>query len=85
MESNTEAIARLAICTVAVVAVSAVLYVLPLRDRPLTAALTFIFVVLIVAAVWGFRHSVFVALLEGLAFARTRVANSVARYKEISF
>lgn len=64
-----KAIAQLAICTMAVVAVAAVLYALPLRDRPLIAALTFLFVVLIVAAAWGFRYAVFVSILAALAFS----------------
>jgi hypothetical protein len=49
-----------------VTAVTAVLYALPLRDRPLSPALAFLFVVLIVSAVWGFRYAVFARELAHL-------------------
>jgi hypothetical protein len=39
-----------------------------LRDRPLTAALSFLLVVLIVSAAWGFRYALFVPLLATLGF-----------------
>jgi PAS domain S-box-containing protein len=63
------ALARLTICTVAVFGVTAALYALPFRDRTLTAALTFLFVVLIVSTFWGFRYAVFVSFLAALGFS----------------
>ncbi len=67
--SHTEnAMARLAICMVVVFAVTAVLYALPPRDLPLAAALTFLFVVLIVSSFWGVRYAVFVSFLAALGF-----------------
>ena len=62
-------LARLTICTVAIFATTAVLDVLPLGDRPLTATLTFLLIVLLVSAAWGFRYAVFVSVLAGLGFA----------------
>jgi PAS domain S-box-containing protein len=38
-------------------------------DRPLTAALTFLFVVLIVSAIWGFRYAVLVSFFGALGFS----------------
>jgi PAS domain S-box-containing protein len=64
----TKTIAQLVICVMAVTTVTAVLYALPLRDRPLSPALAFLFVVLIVSTVWGFRYAVFVSLLTALGF-----------------
>ena len=64
----TKTLAQLAICVAAATAVTAILYALPLRDRPLSPALAFLFVVLIVSAVWGFRYAVFVSLLTALGF-----------------
>ena len=60
---------RLAICIVAVLAAAAVLYAVPVRNRPLSAVLAFLFVVLIVAARWGFRYAVFVSFIAALAFS----------------
>jgi PAS domain S-box-containing protein len=59
---------RLTICTITVVAIASVLSVIPLRDRPLSAALSFLFAVLIASAFWGFRYAVFVSLFSALAF-----------------
>jgi hypothetical protein len=53
-------ILRILICIVAVFAVTAVLYAVPLRHRDLTSALTFLIVVLTVSAAWGFRFALFV-------------------------
>jgi PAS domain S-box-containing protein len=52
-----------------VVAITAVLYAAPLRDRASCASLIFVFVALIVSAVWGFRYAVFVSLLTALGFS----------------
>jgi signal transduction histidine kinase len=60
---------RLTVCTVVVLVLTAVLYTVPLSDRSLTAALTFLFMILVVSAVWGFRYSVFVSALTTLAFS----------------
>jgi PAS domain S-box-containing protein len=60
---------RLVVCIAAVFAVTAVLYAVPPRDRALAAALSFLFVVLIVSAVWGFRYALFVSLLAALGFS----------------
>ena len=62
-------LARIIICTVTVVAVTAALFAVPIRDRASSAALTFLFVVLIVSAIWGFRYAVFVSLLSALGFS----------------
>jgi signal transduction histidine kinase len=62
-------VARLTVCTVVVLALPAVLYTVPLSDRSLTAALTFLFMILVVSAVWGFRYSIFVSALTTLAFS----------------
>ncbi|HEY0801448.1 MAG TPA: ATP-binding protein [Steroidobacteraceae bacterium] len=61
-------LAQLTICIVAVTAVTAILYALPLHNRPLFPALVFLFVVLIVSAVLGFRYAVFVSFLTALGF-----------------
>jgi PAS domain S-box-containing protein len=60
---------RLIICTAAVLAVTAVMYAVPLPHRPLPATLAFLFIVLIVAAVWGFRYAVFVCFVAALGFS----------------
>ncbi len=52
----------------AVLAATAALDAVPLRDRPLTAALVYLMVV-IASAVWGFRYAVFVSLLAALGFS----------------
>jgi hypothetical protein len=62
-------LARIIICTVTVVVVTAALFAVPIRDRASSAALTFLFVVLIVSAIWGFRYAVFVSLLSALGFS----------------
>jgi len=62
-------ILRLVVCVAAVVAVTAALYAVPLDRRPLTSALCFLFVVLIVSATWGFRYSLFVSFLAALGFS----------------
>jgi len=62
-------IGRLVVCTFVVFVITAVLYALPLSDRSLTAAFTFLFVVLAFSAVWGFRYAVFVSLLSALGFS----------------
>ena len=64
-----EPIFRLAACIATVFAVTAVLYPVPLHDRSLTASLTFLLVVLIVSAFWGFRYAVFVSFLTALGFS----------------
>jgi K+-sensing histidine kinase KdpD len=61
---------RLLVCIAAVFVVTAILYAVPLSRRPLSAALSFLFVVLIVAAVWGFRYALFVSFLAALGFSR---------------
>jgi K+-sensing histidine kinase KdpD len=60
---------RLTICTVVVLVLTAVLYTVPVSDRFLAAALTFLFMILVVSAAWGFRYSVFVSALTSLAFS----------------
>ncbi|HEY2544838.1 MAG TPA: PAS domain-containing protein [Candidatus Acidoferrum sp.] len=60
---------RLVVSSAAVFAVTAALYAVPLSRRPLTAALAFLFVVLVVSATWGFRYSLFVSLLAALGFS----------------
>ena len=62
-------IARLTTCILAVLMVTAVLFVLPLRDRPLTAALVLLLLVLFVASKWGFRYALVASSLAGLAFS----------------
>ena len=69
MRSIVNPVYRVAICIAVVTANVAVLYALPLSDRPLTATLIFLFVVLIVSSVWRFRYAVFVSLLAALGFA----------------
>jgi PAS domain S-box-containing protein len=64
-----KSIFRLAACLAAVFAVTAFFYTTPLHDRGLPASLTFLLVVLIVSAFWGFRYAVFVSFLAALGFA----------------
>jgi PAS domain S-box-containing protein len=52
-----------------VMAITAVLYAVPLRDRAAVASLIFVAVALVVSAVWGFRYAVFVSLLTALGFS----------------
>ena len=61
-------VARLAVCVVAVVAITAVLHGLPIRDRALVAALAFLFVVVVASAFWGLRYAIVISLLAGPAF-----------------
>ena len=63
------AIARLMTCILAVLMITGILSVLPLRDRPLTAALVLLLLVLFVASKWGFRYGLVASLLAGLAFS----------------
>ncbi len=49
-------------------AVTVVLYEIPVRDRALSAVLSFLFVVLIVSTLWGFRYAAFVSFIAALAF-----------------
>jgi PAS domain S-box-containing protein len=60
---------RLVVCIAAVLAVTVALYAVPLHDRPLGTSLSFLFVVLIVAARWGFRYSLFTSFLAALGFS----------------
>jgi len=62
-------ILRLVVCVAAVFGVTAALYAVPLDRRPLTAALTFLCVVQIVSAIWGFRYCLFTSLLAALGFS----------------
>jgi cell shape-determining protein MreD len=49
-------ISRLVVCIAVVFAVTAVLYALPLRDRPSAPAFVFLFLVYTVSATWGFSR-----------------------------
>ena len=60
---------RMAICVAAVLAVTALLDAMPLHDRPLSVALTCLFLVLVVSAAWGFRYAVFIACVATVAFS----------------
>ena len=60
---------RFVVCSAAVFAVTAALYAVPLERRPLSAALTYLFLVLIVSTTWGFRYSLFASLLAALGFS----------------
>jgi PAS domain S-box-containing protein len=60
---------RLVMCMASVFAVTAVLYALPLRDRPSAPAFAFLFLVYTVSATWGFRYAVFFSCLAALAFS----------------
>src|SRR5215469_3751735 len=62
-------ILRLVLCIAVVFAVSAALYAVPFNRRPLSAALRFLFVVLIASAAWGFRYALFVSFLAALGFS----------------
>src|SRR5215469_12506600 len=62
-------ILRLVLCIAVVFAVSAALYAVPFNRRPLSAALSFLFVVLIASAAWGFRYALFVSFLAALGFS----------------
>src|SRR6516225_7571047 len=62
-------LARLTICIMTVVAITAVLYAVPLSDRALSASFIFLFIVLIVTAVWGLHYALFVSLLTALGFS----------------
>ena len=62
------ALLRLSLCAGAVVAAAAVLYGLRLRDRPLSAALVFVLLVLAVSALWGVRYALFTSLATAVAF-----------------
>src|SRR4051812_34778319 len=62
-------VARLAACVLTVLAITAVLHALPIRDRSLLAALSLLFVVLVISASWGFRDAIFVSFLAALSFA----------------
>jgi PAS domain S-box-containing protein len=60
---------RFVVCIAAVFAVTAVLTAVPVDRRPLSAALSFLFVVLTVSAGWGFGYSLLVSLLAVLGFS----------------
>ena len=62
-------ILRMAVCIAVVFAITVILDALPLRDRPFSAAFVFLFLVLIISAVWGFRYAVFVSLIAALGFS----------------
>jgi PAS domain S-box-containing protein len=62
-------ILRLLICIAAVFVVTALLNTVSLRDRPLSAVLIFLFLVLIVSTAWGFHYALFVSLLAALGFS----------------
>jgi PAS domain S-box-containing protein len=51
-----------------VVAAAATLHGLPLRGRPLLAALVFVLLVLAVSAVWGVRYALFTSMTTAIAF-----------------
>jgi PAS domain S-box-containing protein len=59
---------RLLICIVALFVAAALLYTVSLRDRALSGVLIFLFLVLIVSYLWGFRYALFVSLLAALEF-----------------
>src|SRR5215470_15031994 len=73
-------ILRLVVCIAVVFAVSAALYAVPFNRRPLSAALSFLFVVLIASAAWGFRYALFVSFLS--ARARREALNANQRRAE---
>ena len=62
-----EPILRVVVCIAAVSVITAGLYLVPLRDRALAAALTF-FLVVIVSSVRGLRYTLFVSFLAALGF-----------------
>jgi PAS domain S-box-containing protein len=57
------------VCFAIVAVVTAAFLVVPPRDRPLTAVLCFLFIVVIVSAVWGLRYSVFTSLVAAFGFS----------------
>jgi PAS domain S-box-containing protein len=63
---------RLVICIAAVFVATAVLYRVPLPGRPLFPLLIFLFLVLIVSSLWGFRYALFVSSLAVLGFSWLR-------------
>jgi PAS domain S-box-containing protein len=65
----TNPILRLLICIAAVFVETAVLYIVPLPGRPSFPLLIFLFPVLIVSSVWGFRYALFVSFLAVLGFS----------------
>ena len=65
-------ILRLLICIAAVFVATAVLYRVPLHGRPLFPLLIFLFLVLIVSSLWGFRYALFVSSLAVLGFSWLR-------------
>lgn len=69
MTSVAQHFLRVAFCTVLVLAITLALFALAVRDRPLTAALIFLFFVLMVSAAWGFRYALFVSFLATLGFS----------------
>jgi PAS domain S-box-containing protein len=59
----------LVVCIAIVYAVTAALYVaVPVHHRPVTAALAFLSLLLIVSSFWGFRYALFVSFLTVLGF-----------------
>jgi PAS domain S-box-containing protein len=64
-----KAIFRLVVCTAMVLAVTAMAQMVAFRDRPFTAALFFLFFVLIVSALWGLRYAAFVSFLSVLGLS----------------
>ena len=62
-------ILRLLICIAAVFVVTALLNTVSLRDRSLSGVLIFLFLVLIVSCLWGFRYALLVSLLAALGFS----------------
>src|SRR5580692_10714499 len=68
-------ILRLLICIAAVFVVTALLNTVSLRDRPLSAVLIFLFLVLIVSTAWGFHYALFVSLLAALGFSHYAARN----------
>src|SRR5215510_152157 len=60
---------RVVICTVGVIVVVAVFYVLPLESRRLVPAALFLLLgVLIASAAWGFRYAFFTSFIAALGF-----------------
>jgi PAS domain S-box-containing protein len=60
--------ARVSICLFAALGVTIVIGIMPLRDRPLTAALTYLLVVLPISIAWGYRYAVGMSVLAALGF-----------------
>jgi PAS domain S-box-containing protein len=63
---------RLLICIAAVFVATVVLYRVPLPGRPSFPLLIFLFLVLIVSSLWGFRYALFVSSLAVLGFSWMR-------------